>query len=382
MAGARTLLLASLLAGCGAPRAPKRAASAGPADGPWPSRGCDALGRQPLASGDHTIEVRDPALGNITRSFVLQVPESAATHPGGAPLLLGFHGQGGNPADFSVYLQPLTELAALHGWVVAWPAGLREDYVKPDGGTGSDSTWNCGTAADDATCLAGTTEVQCMESCRKLGMCGRCNWATCYSDVDFITQLLEHLEEGLCLDTSSFFVTGASNGGMFTHYLVQEMPGRFRAAAPVFGTPLLGYEVGSEYQLVAQRELCSRTSLIQLHDASDTVIPWQGANSSDGWLYEPMSRTVGAWAGVHQCESKAVPIQTPFDGGLTHVRCSEFLSCGSGGRAMYCLYDGEHGDIPEHPRGEALLMWFFESVSRESVRRRKTRLRSATFLAP
>merc|ERR1712138_251212 len=89
-----------------------------------------------------------------------------------------------------------------------------------------------------------------MASCRKLEQCGDCNWATCYDDLAFIRALIHNLEESLCLDPQRYFVVGESNGGMFVHYLIQEWPGQFLAAAPVFASPLLGYLVGSDYQLL------------------------------------------------------------------------------------------------------------------------------------
>jgi len=191
--------------------------------------------------------------------------------------------------------------------------------------------------------------------------CGRCNWVTCYSGIDFLKQLLRHLEDKLCLDTSRYYIFGESNGGMFTHYVLQEMPGRFLAAAPVFGSPMLGYLVGSRYQLMRHQQFMSKTSVIQIHDRSDTVIPWQGANSSDGWLYEPMVRVMGTWAAVHECAEDPIPLKTPDSGGQYQVECMQFTNCSSGGRIAYCLYNGEHGDTPS-PTIANLVYAFFESV--------------------
>merc|ERR1712039_446954 len=124
---------------------------------------------------------------------------------------------------------------------------------------------------------------------------------------------------------------------MFVHHLVQEMPGVFRAVAPVMGTPLLGYLVGSQYQLVAQQELARKTSVIELHDRSDKDVPPLGANSSAGWLYEPLVRAVGVWAAIHQCSKEPAQAKGPYMGGSTHLECWEFPSCASGGQVMYCL---------------------------------------------
>ena len=115
---------------------------------------------------------------------------------------------------------------------------------------------------------------------------------------------------------------------MFIHYLIQSFPGRFLAAAPTFGSPLLGYLVGNQYQLLASKELASKTSILQLHDRSDIVIPWQGGSSQAGWLYESMNRSMGVWSAIHGCEgSEPVENHNPFVGGSTNVRCYNYEGC-------------------------------------------------------
>lgn len=62
----------------------------------------------------------------------------------------------------------------------------------------------------------------CHESCKALGLCddsietggARCSWSSCYSDVSFVKAILAQLQKEFCLDTSSVFAAGASNGAM------------------------------------------------------------------------------------------------------------------------------------------------------------------------
>jgi len=190
------------------------------------------------------------------------------------PLVLGFHGQGYAPETWGP-ADAFTELAKENGWVLAFPAGLRE--ATTDGG--SDVTWNVGTAADNSTCVPDTNGVQCMESCHSLRSCGACNWATCHDDGAFVDQVVKDLEAALCIDTKRIFLVGESNGGMLVHYLIQRFPGRFRAAVPTFALPLIGYLVGPQYELLQQRALASHTSILQLHDRGDVTIPWTGGKS-------------------------------------------------------------------------------------------------------
>ena len=58
-------------------------------------------------------------------------------------------------------------------------------------------------------------------------------------------QLLNELFVRVCIDMDRVVLMGQSNGGMFVHRLVQELPaGTFRAIVPVFGLPPVGYLVG------------------------------------------------------------------------------------------------------------------------------------------
>lgn len=324
--------------------------------------------RDGLRSGSHnvTLTVNDPELGHIERRVLVVVPEDAAEIP--KPLVLGFHGQGHAPEDWGP-ADSFNELAFASHWVMAYPVGLHEN---------ADSTWNCGTAGDNSTCLPNTTGTQCKDSCSKLGRCGRCNWASCYDDVAYIQQMLAKLESLLCLNTGHYFVVGESNGAMFIHHLLAELPGRFKAAAPAFGLPLLGYVVGGDYQLLAQQEKARTTSLLLLHDRTDTTIPWQvcdalvscygpclilwfaqGGPSSDGWIYESRDRTVGVWGAIHKCHTAKgmLRVTTPQDGGPTNLACWDYQGCEQ--RVRRCMYDGGHGDWPDQPRADELVWAFF-----------------------
>ena len=61
---------------------------------------------------------------------------------------------------------------------------------------------------------------------------------------------------------------------MMTHNMYSVMPETFRAVMPVFGLPLIGHiDVPTELR---------NTSILLLHDRSDTVIPVDGG-WADGW---------------------------------------------------------------------------------------------------
>jgi len=168
----------------------------------------------------------------------------------------------------------------------------------------------------------------------------------------------------LCLDQKRLFLTGESNGAMLIHHLIRRFPGKFRAAAPAFGLPLIGYNLGARYELLTHPEAVARTQLLQLHDRSDATIPWEGGVSQDGWIYDSRDRSLGAWAVLQGCAVPAERVTTPFDGGSTQVACRRYTGCRGGGIVMYCMYDGDHGDWPDQPRGAQLVWNFFIDASR------------------
>jgi poly(3-hydroxybutyrate) depolymerase len=305
-----------------------------------------------------TILIEDPGLGIVNRTFFIQSPVNSTLGP--MPVLMGFHGQGHRANEWANQ-HSFDLLASMRGWVTVYPQGMA------DGGSGTfDAGWNVGTNDDNSTCLPGTTGTGCHDSCRTLNLCGRCAWSTCYDDRAFVEQLLAQVKSELRVDEARVFAVGESNGAMLIHYLAASLPGTFAAAVPVFGSPLLGYLTGPAYQLVTDSRV-RRTSVLQLHDRSDTTIPWQGANSADGWLYEPMMRSLGTWAALHGCAIAVTADPVPTGDPTTHTACFWHKGCLGGNFVGYCMYDGNHGDWPSQPFADQFIWHFLTNVSaRES----------------
>jgi len=77
---------------------------------------------------------------------------------------------------------------------------------------------------------------------------------------------MKTLEANYNIDSNAIFVSGESNGAMFSHYLVSQMPELARAVMPIYGLPLVG-------KLNVPKALSS-TPILQMHDRSDKSIPW------------------------------------------------------------------------------------------------------------
>jgi polyhydroxybutyrate depolymerase len=150
----------------------------------------------PLAPGNHELQLDH---GGRERSYVLHVPAAGAEGP--RPLVLAFHGGGGNGEGFQRYAG-LDALADRDGFLVAYPNG---SHRWSDGRL---LTWNagdcCGFAKDAAI-----------------------------DDVGFARAVIEDVARSTPLDRSRVYATGHSNGGMMAYRLAAEASERVAAIAPV-----------------------------------------------------------------------------------------------------------------------------------------------------
>eukprot|EP00041_Stephanoeca_diplocostata_P006728 m.92311 g.92311 ORF g.92311 m.92311 type:complete len:388 (+) comp16520_c0_seq1:237-1400(+) len=337
-------------------------------------RGIDGWPTGRLAK--HTVfvdEERFVPIQNLSRTFFTYFPISASGKEP-IPLLLYFHGQSGKAREdaLSSKYDNISEHA---GFTTAYLQGIGDS----DGGCGTG--WNVGPSAhNQSTCTEYTRSKKCdctccYTSCKALGVCSadnegsQCGWATCYDDVTFVQHTIQMIAQNRCIDLDAIYATGASNGGMFVHYLAAELTHRnggvspLSGIIPVYGLPLLG-------SLDVPNGL-HKVPILQIHDRFDTTIPRNGGPSDDGWKYVPLDHVLHAWARTHHCDTgPMVAVATPFDGGHKNISCAQHVCSmdatvrvdGRGTprtqhpRILRCLYDGEHGSWFGH--AEALTWWF------------------------
>src|SRR5262245_34915919 len=128
----------------------------------------------PLAPGDHA---RTLAHGGRERSYLLHVPAGAGAAP--RPLLLGFHGGGGNAPGFQRNAG-LDRLADRDGWLVAYPYGTNRLFDARL------LTWNAG------------------------GCCGYAQDAG-VDDVGFALAVIDDVARAAPVDRTRVYATGHSN---------------------------------------------------------------------------------------------------------------------------------------------------------------------------
>lgn len=157
------------------------------------------------------------------REYFLYVPKSA-TKP--APLVLLFHGGGGQARGTDKAVGGLAALADEKGFVVAYPNGM-------------DRHWNDGRP----------------DLSEKY-----------YDDVGFISKLIDSLVADKIADPTRVYATGISNGGFFSQYLALKCPNKLAAVAPVVAT------VPTQW-----RDLTGPpVPVLMLLGTADPLVPWQG----------------------------------------------------------------------------------------------------------
>ena len=133
----------------------------------------------------------------LERTYYLFAPNNL---PGGkkVPLLFVFHGGGGNAISMDRRLG-FTQLARREKFLVIYPAGIGRN-------------WNDGRK---------TTRTRAHREN--------------INDVAFVEKMITDISKDFRVDEKRIYATGASNGGIFSHYVAAHLANRFAAIAPVIG---------------------------------------------------------------------------------------------------------------------------------------------------
>lgn len=265
--------------GCASDDAPT---DAGP-DAPRPSPGCDRT--SPLyAPGTTEAEL----VHEGTRSFRVHVPPAYDGTP--RPLVVMLHGGGGSGRQLEQASSGMNVIADREGFVVAYPDG-----------TGLVRTWNaggcCGKAAQDGV-----------------------------DDVGFVAALLDHLEDGLCIDTRRVFASGMSNGAMLSHRIGCELSSRIAAIAPVAGT-----------DMTASCAPSRAVPVLHTHGSSDGHVPFAGGEGCGpaGVPFTSVPVTIDRWRTRNACSGAISTWLTEGDG-----TCETIAGCEDDAEVVLCTVAG------------------------------------------
>ncbi len=211
-----------------------------------------------LGPGDYERTIK---AGGMDRYYLVHVPPGYnKSQP--TPVVLNFHGGGGNPeAQRNSSQMDLTSNRA--GFIAVYPQGTnstprrRRLRIMPQG-----FTWNAGTC---------------------------CGWAqdNKIDDVGFTVALLDDLARQFNVDPKRVYATGYSNGAIMCYRLACELSDRIAAIAPVSG-PM-------------EMPKCNPSrpvSIMHFHGTQDQYAPFaggKGQRSLPGQDFTPVPKTISFW---------------------------------------------------------------------------------------
>jgi polyhydroxybutyrate depolymerase len=236
------------------------------------------------------------------RRYLLYVPQSYAP-AAPTPLVISIHGYAEWPAH-QLDITRWNDHAEQHGFLVVYPEGTR--FPR---------RWRLTGQAD--------TPSDPM------------------LDVQFISDLIDHLAQEYNLDRSRIYANGLSNGGGMSVVLACNLADRIAAVGSVSGAQLFP----------AQQCQPSRpVPLIAFHGTEDTIVPYTGGPSRAFDLPFPVvADWIGDWAEQNGCSP--TPVELPCQGEVCEVR---YTGCAQEAEVVfYTINGGGHS----WPGGEPIPAW-------------------------
>jgi polyhydroxybutyrate depolymerase len=262
-----------------------------------PSAGC---GRSTVVPGEEKVTLRS---GDAERWYIRHVPPA---HDGARPI------------PVVVDLHGYTEGADVHAVHSALgPFGDEEGFVTiTPHGTGVVAMWQAAVGSPD---------------------------------VSFVGDLLDQVEETMCVDTARFFATGLSNGAMMTSVLACDLADRFAAVAPVAGVtaiadcdparpvPVVAFHGTEDPFLDFEGGFGPGVANLPTPDGSGTI--GEAAEAEPAAAAGPtVPEVLTAWAERNDC-SEAEPAEEPLAEDVTVVE----YDCPAGAEVeLYRIEGGGH----------------------------------------
>ncbi len=249
------------------------------------------------------------------REYLVYVPASyneTANHP----LLLNFHGFGGNAKDYFEYESDFRDVAELEGVILVYPQGsLLSGF----------SVWNAAPFAEDNK--------------------------TDFDDIGFIETLIVELQDQLSIDPERVYASGFSTGGMFSY-----------ALACFCNEPIAGVAAVSAAQLNLVDCAPSPINVFIAHGTDDDLLPYYG--SSD---IASIDEVVSFWTSVNQTSTVAQESSYAFDKETVY----QYTYSGGINSSQVMLYkveNGNHGWFTHDLAGQSFtsVLWGFLSPQKIS----------------
>jgi polyhydroxybutyrate depolymerase len=194
------------------------------------------------------------------------------------PLVLDFHGHGGNAAQ-EESSSGWKKKADQVGLIMVYPEGV-------------DSSWNVG-------------------NCCGLAMSEKVD------DVGFTKAIVEAVSKAACIDAKRVYATGMSNGAGFVHRLGCEAADVIAAIAP------------ASADLVTDPCKPARPiSVLSVRGLSDTTVAYAGGKTgSTGWDDPGAKASLELWKKIDQCTGSTT---------TSHQYCESYTQCSAGVEDTLC----------------------------------------------
>lgn len=259
-----------------------------------------AQAKQVLTAGDHSFTIQH---GGRRRSYIVHVPRAGSDRP--RPVLLAFHGGGGEAEGFQDYAG-LDAVADREGVLVVYPNG---SGVLPR----RLLTWNAG-------------------ECCGYAMNQRID------DVGFAMAVVDDLAARTSVDRRRLYATGHSNGGMMAYRLGAERADRIAAIVPVAGA----------YSLPTLAP-AARVAMLAIHSVDDPRALYAGGigppfpGTDVRASHRPVMEGLERWRRHNGC-SEVVREGPPRSSGTGSNRQTatllEWEGCAHGGRVAHWKLTG------------------------------------------
>jgi polyhydroxybutyrate depolymerase len=231
-----------------------------------------AIAKPPAGSINITV-------GKDTRSYLIHLPTDFDKTKR-YPLVLAFHGGGGNGEQF-MKASRWNDKSDEAGFIVVYPNGT--------GRFARMLTWN-------------------VETC-----CGYAQKKN-VDDVTFINALLDDLIKQYPIDAKRVYATGMSNGAMISYRLACELSHRITAIAPVSGTLMTDIPQNAH-----------KVPVLHIHGTADQNVLFAGGvgpNSIVKVNFTSVQKTIETWVKHNAANPKPVITNMPdtSDDGMTSTR--------------------------------------------------------------
>ncbi|MGQ3050463.1 MAG: alpha/beta hydrolase family esterase [Roseateles sp.] len=232
-----------------------------------------ACSLSPVAS-----EMRELTSGGRTRTYRLFVPPLVGRRAT-LPLVLDLHGSGGDAAG-QARTSGFEALAAREGFAVA--------SLQAEG-----SRWNVPVTAGRA------------------------------DDVQYVSDVLDHIASRSCIDSARIYATGFSGGGRMSSLLGCRLNHRIAAIAPVGGLRWTGPCPGRALPVLG------------VHGLADLTNAYEGGGDRGGEWVDSVPQALAGWATHNRCQPKLAQEDPP---GPSHT--VRYTGCAGGAEVRLLRIDG------------------------------------------